>query len=345
MNLIKLNNAVHVYPKPVFGTVKAKKRVMSISIDKETKNPYLGLAREITKSQGTPDKPGFIDESKLIIIESKNNLDWKKKSDLKIKGINKIIKKLSSKDKYFIGLEDPDIINEGKIKHVYFTIAFKYKEKAGYSIYLGHAQGNSIENLTATNPILSPLKQVRGFKEVVISPINKKGYRLNLSEAQIIINNNEFSITASAKGKNLSKPWEFKEIVLNPKKIKYSWCKGETSPAILFPKNFISLKNKNLVLGIINGREVKKIINDKEIYGKFRPGLIIYNIETGKVEWIAKNYLFEDPDARTITFASDFLITKKEQGILYAHINDSFIRAYKINAKELKKIVPKQFIN
>ena len=77
----KINSAVSMYETPVFGTVKAEKRVMAISIDKETKNPYLGLAREITKSQGTPDKPGFIDESKLIIVESKNLLSWKKKKD------------------------------------------------------------------------------------------------------------------------------------------------------------------------------------------------------------------------------------------------------------------------
>jgi hypothetical protein len=343
MKLIKLNNAVSMYSEPVFGTVKAEQRVMAISIDKETKNPYLGLVREITKSQGTPDKPGFIDESKLIIVESQDALKWKKKADLKIKGINKIIKEISGKDKYFIGLEDPDIINEGKTKHVYFTIAFKYKKKRGYSVYLGHAQGNSIENLTATKPVLSPIKKFRGFKEVTISPVNKKGYRINLSEAQLVINNDELSVTISAKGKELSKPWKFQEIVLDPRKMKYDWCKGETSPMILFPKDFISLKNKDLVVGIINGREVKKIVNKEKIYGKFCPGLIIYNPETGKIPWIAPECLFEDPDARTITFSSDFLRTEKQSGILYAHVNDSFIRAYKIDANELKKLLPKNF--
>lgn len=341
MKLIKLNNAVSMYSKPVFGTVRAEQRVMAISIDKETKNPYLGLAREITKSQGTPDKPGFIDESKLIIVKSKDALNWKKKSDLKIKGIQNIIKKLSGKDKYFIGLEDPDIINEGKIKHVYFTIAFKYKNKVGYAVYLGHAQGNSIENLTATKPVLSPIGKFRGFKEVTISPINKKNYRINLSEAQLVINNEELSVTITAKSNSLSKPWKFKEIILDPRKMKYSWCKGETSPMILFPEDFISLKDKNLVVGIINGREVKKIVNKEKVHGKFRPGLFIYNLETGKVKWISPTCLFEDPGARTITFSSDFLRTSSEEGILYAHVNDSFIRAYKINSKELKKLLPK----
>lgn len=343
MKLVKLNNAVSMYSEPVFGTVKAEQRVMAISMDKETKNPYLGLAREITKSQGTPDKPGFIDESKLIVVESKEGLKWKKRGDLEIKGINEVIRKLSGKDKYFIGLEDPDIINEGKIKHVYFTIAFKYKEKVGYAVYLGHAQGASIEKLTATEPVLSPVGEFRGFKEVTISPINKKGYRINLSEAQLVINNDELSVTISAEGKELGGEWKFKEIVLDPRKMKYSWCKGETSPMILFPRDFISLKNKDLVVGIINGREVKKIVNGEKVHGKFRPGLIIYNPETGKVPWIAPECLFEDPDARTITFSSDFLRSGKDEGILYAHVNDSFIRAYKINTNELKKLLPKEF--
>ncbi|MGY4884643.1 MAG: hypothetical protein ACP5NZ_03650 [Nanobdellota archaeon] len=343
MKLVKLNDAVSMYPEPAFGTVKAEQRVMAISIDKETKNPYLGLAREITKSQGTPDKPGFIDESKLIIVESKDAFKWKKRRDLNINGIEKIINRLSGNDKYFIGLEDPDIINEGKTKHVYFTIAFKYKEKVGYAVYLGHAQGNSIEKLVATEPVLSPLDDFRGFKEVTIAPVNKKGYRINLSEAQLVINNEELSVTISAEGKDLAKPWKFKEIVLDPRKMEYDWCKGETSPMILFPKDFISLKNKDLVVGIINGREVKKIVNGEKIHGKFRPGLIVYNPETGKVPWISPECLFEDPDARTITFSSDFLRTGKKEGVLYAHVNDSFIRAYKIDTDKLKKLIPKEF--
>jgi len=339
----KINSVVSMYEQPVFGTVKAEQRVMAISIDKETKNPYLGLAREITKSQGTPDKPGFIDESKLIIVESKNLLSWKKKKDLEIEGIEEIIKKLSGNDKYLIGLEDPDIINENGIKHVYFTIAFKYTKKVGYAVYLGHATGKSIEELKAGEPVLSPVQDFRGFKEVTISPVNSKGYRINLSEAQLVINDDELSVTISAKTKSLSEPWEYEEIVIDPREMKYDWCKGETSPMILFPRDFISVENKDLVVGIINGRQVKRIVNGEKIHGKFRPGLILYNIETGKVEWIAPDCLFEDPDARTITFSSDFIQTKEDEGILYAHVNDSFIRAYKINAKELKKYIEKEY--
>ena len=122
--VIKLNEAVSMYPEPVFGTVKAETRVMALAVDKESKNPYRGLAREITKSnQNNPNIPGNIDESKLIIVESQDALKWKKKKDLEIRGIDKILKQLAGEDKYFIGLEDPDIYNEKELKHVYFTIA------------------------------------------------------------------------------------------------------------------------------------------------------------------------------------------------------------------------------
>lgn len=133
----KINKVVSMFETPSLGTIKAETRYMALAVDKESKNPYQGLAREITRSKGTPDKPGFIDESKLIIVESKNLLSWKKIKDLEIEGIDEILKQLAGDDKYFIGLEDPDIYNEKGIKHVYFTIAFKYKEKVGYAVYLG----------------------------------------------------------------------------------------------------------------------------------------------------------------------------------------------------------------
>lgn len=131
--------------------------------------------------------------------------------------------------------------------------------------------------------------------------------------------------------------WEYLKIALNPKAMDYRWCQGELSPCCFLPRDFASY-NKFLV-GIINGRETSKIINNEKVFGEFRPGLILFNPETGEIPWISKEPLFEDPNARTITFASDFIQTKKDEGILYAHVNDSFVRAYKINAKELKKYI------
>jgi len=342
MKLKKINNIVSMYPEPVFGTVLAEKRVMALSVDKKSKNPIRGLIREITKSKGNPDVPGFIDESKLIIVESENGLKWKKVKDLEIKRISEIIIKLSGNDKYFIGLEDPDIwTDEKRVKHVYFTIAFKFKDKIGYEVYLGHAQGNDLENLNATEPVLGPIgKNITGFKEVCISPIEKK-YRINLTEMGII-NKEEISAIAAVKSEDMSKPWEYLKIALDPRKMKYGWCKGHASPCTFLPADFLKTP-KNLLVGIINGREKSKKINGKKVYRKFRPGLILFNPKTGEIPWVSPEPLFEDPDARTITFASDFILTENNKGILYAHINDSFIRAYEINLKELKKYIKKNF--
>jgi len=339
MKLKRINNLVSIHSKPVFGTVKAEKRVMALSIDKETKKPYIGLAREITRSQGTPDQLEFIDESKLIIVKSNDLLKWKKHSDLKIKDIEKIIKKLTENNKYFIGLEDPDIWNEDGIKHVYFTIAFKYKEKHGFEIYLGHAQGEDLENLTATLPVLSPIpkKNIMGFKEISISPIETTQGRLNLNEVGIEDKKNkkDFSAIALTHSRKIGKPFRYVRTVINPQEMPYHWIRGHASPCCFLPEDFLTYSN--LLVGIINGREPSRIVNGEKIHGKFRPGFILFNPKTGEIPWIDSEPFLEDPDARTITFASDFVKTGKDRGILYCHINDSFVRAYEINLKELEK--------
>lgn len=338
----KINEMVSYYIKPVFGTVKAEKRVMALSVDKLTSNPYLGIIREITKSKGSVDIPGFVDESKLILAKSSNALSWEMVSDFKIKGIEKIIQQISGNDKYFIGLEDPDIwTDEQGLKHVYFTIAFKYKYKFGYKVYLGHAKGKNLNDLIATSPVLSPIKKknISGFKELCISSQTKIG-KINLTETEVVSGDEDYSAIASVIAKDMNKPWEFNGIALNPKKIPYSWCNGHVSPCCFLPKDFLSIDN--LLVCIINGREPEKSVNNQKVYGKFRPGLILYNPENGKIPWVSPEPLFEDPDARTITFASDFLRTK-DKGILYAHVNDSFIRAYELNPKEMKKYIEKNF--
>jgi len=293
-------------------------RIMSLSIDHI--NPIKGLAREIIKSKGSVDVPGFVDESKLIIVKKENN-SWKKVEDLKIKNIDKIISKGKGR---FIGLEDPDILTINGKKHVYFTIAFKYKH--GYNLYLGHAHGNSLENLEAASPVLFPSKEIYGFKESCIYE-NK----IALNEAGVNVNNEEVSMISLSKIINPEK-WEFKKIILNPLNLKYKWCSGHLSPCRFFPKDF-SINNS--ILCLINGREKDKKLNGKRAYGKFRPGLMLFNSETCEIPWISPEPLFEDPDARTITFASD-LITNKDEIIIYYHINDSVIKEHKISIEELK---------
>jgi hypothetical protein len=346
MKLVKINEVVSMYEKPALGTVKeGDKRYMALSIDRKSKSPYIAVAREITKSnKDNPNICGNVDESKLVVIESRDGLNWRKIKDLEIKGIKEVIKSLESKDKYFIGLEDPDIWRDEKgIEHVYFTIAFKYKNKIGFEVYLGHAQGKTLNNLTATSPVLSPIfsKGIRGFKEVSISILNKKNCRINLTEAQVFKKNNCYSTIAITKSKSMSKPWKHLGIALNPRKMKYKWCQGELSSCCFLPKDYIYLNN--FLVGIVNGREPKKIVKNQKVYGKFRPGLALFNPQTGEIPWVSPEPLFEDPDAKGITFASDFLKTGKDEGILYCHVDDSFVRAYKINAKELKKYIESKY--
>jgi hypothetical protein len=76
MQLIKLNSIVSMYSKPAFGSIDSKKPVMALSVDKESKNPLRGISRTILKRKGTVDVPGYIDFSKLIIIESQDGLFW-----------------------------------------------------------------------------------------------------------------------------------------------------------------------------------------------------------------------------------------------------------------------------
>ena len=253
----KLSNAVSYWSKPVLGTFSGKKPIMALAVDKNSSNPYLGLARVIIKRKGNPNMPGFLDRSKLIIVDSKNGLKWEKRTDLKIKGIDKIINNRVHKDRFFIGLEDPDIFVERGIRNVYFTIAFKIKNKKGYEVFLGHAQGKSLYDLTATIPTLHPLnKFVKGFKEVTISPVKFNGFRISLNEELVFNGRREISVISASKAKSLEKEWEYLKIVLNPKNIKYSWINNEASPCC-----FIPIKNKNLLVGIVNGREPTKTIN------------------------------------------------------------------------------------
>ena len=47
-----------------------------------------------------------------------------------------------------------------------------------------------------------------------------------------------------------------------------------------------------------------------------------------------------DTESVTITFASQFIETAPGEGILYAHVDDSFVRAYTLRAAGLEKLIP-----
>jgi len=75
-------------------------------------------------------------------------------------------------------------------------------------------------------------------------------------------------------------------------------------------------------------------------YKMFSVGLFIYDIEVGKIDWVSPEPLIQDSEAKTITFASQFVETNNGEGILYAHVDDSFVRAYTLKAEDIKSLLP-----
>lgn len=342
----KLNNYADMWEKPVLGSEKQEdgRRFMALCVDPTSKTPYRGIARQVIDRQGSPDVPGFLDRSKLIIVESDDLLIWRIKCDLNIKGIYEVIKELNSNgsdEKEFIGFEDPDIlVDETGKKHVYFTIPFRYKGKDWYDVYVGHAEGHSLEGLIATKPVLEEVNsEIVGFKEICPSPITKKGARFVLAETFVDRGGErKYSAVSVSIAKNLSDVWVYKKIVHDPEKEDKKWCAGHSSPCRIFNPSFLS--HKNYLVGIMNGREPTKKVDGGKIYGKFRPGLFLFDGKSGDIVWVANEPLFEDPAATTVTFASDLVYLSKDEAILYAHPNDSFVRAYRLKASKIKGLLP-----
>ncbi len=337
----KLNSAVQVYSVPVY---KADRPVMALSVLKDKKKNKLGVVREIVRREGDVAIPGYVDQSKLYIVKSKDGLKWERVKELKINGVEKIVRKNSESGLMFMGLEDPDIwIDEENKIHLYYTIAYKLINEDEFVTYLGHAEGEDLDSLAATEPVLSDLSNIEvvvGFKEVAISPKVFDFGRVNLVESGYWsgLRNERASTIIAAKTKDMGRSWEFLKTVADPTKLGYAWANGHLSPGPIFPESFIS--HKDLLVGIVNGREKTKEVNGQKIFGRFSIGLMLFNPRTGEIPWISSKPLISDPEARTITFASDFLRLNKNSGILYAHVDDSFVRAYKIDARKLIKFLP-----
>lgn len=342
----KINEYVSMLEKPALGTINQHdgKRYMALCIDPLSKKPYRGIARQVTKRIGNVNVPGYADISNLVIVESKNMLKWEIKEELNINRISEIIAGLlkgQENEKELIGLEDPDIIiDENGTKHVYFTIAFRYKNREGYDAHLGHAKGKIMEELTAEETVLDGLNEkIRGFKELCFLPDQKEEKKYALAETEISEKDGEtFPGMGLIKSDFSGRKWKFIEIAHNPKEEKRKWCEGESSPCRIFNPKIMS--HKGYLVGIMNGREPEEISNGARHYGKFRPGLFLFDKKKRKIVWVADEPLFEDPDAETITFASELIQLSKKEAILYAHPNDSFVRAYKLDLEKIKKMLP-----
>lgn len=323
-------------------TDKRFKHVMAITLDPRAEYKE-GIIRCIISREGPVGYKGQIDRSALYRISGKSLNTFQIKERIHIKNEEIIIKKLLQKDSDFIGLEDPDIwIDEKNLMHVYFTIPFKGNRKKGTRVHLGHAAGKDLDNLVMTMPVLIADKK-GGAKEVSIAPINKKGFRYNLVESSDKINDTHYSVVRRAIAKNMAEPWKFGEIVFHPAEHSLRWIAGHASPGPLFPPTFIDI-GPNKRVGVLNGREANKIIGTKTKYGIFSVGLFVYDYEKGSIDWVSPKPFIRDSEMNknnAITFASQFVETRKGKGILYAHVDDSFVRAYDLDADSIRSLLPK----
>ena len=326
------------------------KHVMAITLNPKT-NYREGVVRCITSRSGDLAIKGNIDRSELHKITGNTLEHFEIGDKLNIKNEEEIIKGLIGKDGDFIGLEDPDIWIDEKtdLVHLYFTIPIIQLNKDSHQpghvkVHLGHAVGRDLDSLEMTEPVLMDNGKFRA-KEVSIAPLNKEGFRFNLIESKDREGGTSYSIVQIAIARNMGESWEYGDIAFHPKEHNLPWIAGHASPGPLFSKNFIDVGEGKL-LGLINGCEANQHAGDQIRYGDFSIGLFIYDYEKGKIDWVSPEPFIQDSEAgknggRAITFASQFVETGKGEGILYAHVDDSFVREYKIKAELLSELLPK----
>lgn len=318
------------------------KHIMAIALDPSS-NYSKGIARCIVSREGDVTKRGYVDRSQIHLIHGRFPEHFEIGDELKIEGSEKILPFLGNEKTEFIGLEDPDIFIDSSTTHIYFTLPYINRAEHSSLIHMGHAEGKDLDSLKMTEPVLKETPETESAKELSVAPINSKGVRLNLFESGKKEKDFDYSVVRVATAKDMSGPWKFGPIVFHPKEHGIPWIGGHASPGPLFPKTFIDI-GENKLVGIMNGREANKRIGDEIKYGMFSVGLFIYNYEHGKIDWVSSEPLIQDTEAKTITFASQFIETKPGEGILYAHVDDSFVRAYTLNAEGIRKLLPNQFI-
>lgn len=328
------------HPGKVIDTNMRFTHVMAIALDPRSQYSD-GVVRCITSREGDVTMHGYIDRSELHIVTGTSLEHFEIGEKLDIKNESEIINKLTKKGLDFIGLEDPDIwIDENTdLIHVYFTLPLISKIESKTKIHLGHAFGKDLNSLEMTMPILLADEQ-GGAKELSVAPVNKKGVRYNLVESSKKEIDWNYSVVRVAIAEDMGKPWTFGKIVFHPKEHNISWIGGHASPGPLFSENFIDV-GEGKRLGLMNGREANKLVGGKTVYGMFSVGLFIYDYEKGKIEWVSPEPFIQDSEAKTITFASQFVETGKGKGILYAHVDDSFVRTYSLEAEAIRTLLPR----
>lgn len=338
-----MNKAYTQHQGKVIETSSTYPLVMAIALDPRT-NYKEGVLRCITHRDGDVMIKGYTDKSELHKVKGDSLEHYEIGGKINIKGEREVVNSLMKPGLDFIGLEDPDIwIDENTdLMHLYFTIPLICNDKTmphTSNVHLGHAVGRNLDSLVMTEPALLADSEGRYAKEVSIAPLNSKGIRFNLVESCTREKGVKYSTVRVAIAEDMGKPWKFGETAFNPVEHNIPWIAHHASPGPLFPESFIDV-GKGKRLGVLNGRE-KSIINGEITHYKmFSVGLFIYDYENGKIDWVSPEPLIQDSEAKTITFASQFVETVKGEGILYTHVDDSFVRAYTLKAEDIKKLLP-----
>jgi hypothetical protein len=336
-----MSEAFTQHPGKAVENGGAFKHVMAIALD-PTASYKRGIVRCIVSREGDVTKSGYVDRSEIHHINGESLESFVIGKRVEIAGTDEIIRNLSDGGLDFIGFEDPDIfVEDSGLMHIYFTLPFLDKVKKHTLVHLGHAAGKDLMSLKMTMPVLTADPTTyEGAKEVSIAPINSQGVRLNLFESSKKEIDFTYSTVRIAVSEDMGEPWKFGETVFHPKEHDMPWIGGHASPGPLLPKTFIDV-GENKLLGIMNGREANKRVGKEIKYGMFSVGLFIYDYERGKIDWVSPEPLVRDTEAKTITFASQFIETGKGEGILYAHVDDSFVRAYTLYADGIKALLPR----
>ena len=312
--------------------------MMAITLDPNT-GYREGLIRCITSREGNVEIKGYVDHSQLFKISGDSLERFTVGERLQIQNEKEVLDILTPEGWECIGLEDPDIWvdPQNQLIHLYFTVPVKPPTKENkIRIHLGHAVGKNLNSLEMTLPVLldnqSVGSEAKSAKEVSIAPINSKGIRYNLIESRDRDPEGTYSIVRVAIAKDMGVPWEYGDIVFHPAEHRFPWIGGHASPGPLLPRTFYDA-GENKLLGIMNGREANTKAGNETKYGVFSVGLFIYDYELGKIDWVSPKPCIRDTEAKTITFASQFVETGKGEGILYAHVDDSFVRAYTLRVE------------
>lgn len=319
----------------------AFKHIMAITLD--PRGGYKeGVIRCITSRSGNLAIEGTIDHSELREARFDEGGKLSIGERIVIKNEEEVVRAINTHNLDFLGFEDPDLWFDERdgLLHLYFTIPLIDKKEHRHETHLGHAMGNDIHSLEMTMPVLMA-DTVGGAKELSVAPINKQGMRLNLVESYGKTGDDSYSIVRVAIAKNMSKDWHFGEVAFHPAKHNIPWIAGHASPGPLLPKEFIDLGEGKL-LGIMNGCEANETRGGKTIYKDFSVGLFIYDYEKGAIDWVSPEPFLQDSEStgRKITFASQFVPTGDGEGILYAHIDDSYIKAYTLYREGLRRLLP-----